>query len=56
MSATRIVLRYIGDFSPAVVAIEKPLRLKTKRAALMSVIVQELNARSKKLGLEVLEI
>jgi len=54
--AKRIVLRYIRDFSPAVVAIEKPLRMKTKRAALMSVIVQELHARSRELGLEVEEI
>ncbi len=51
--ARTIVLRYTRDHGPDIVAIEKPLRKTTKRAALVSVIVQELHARSRELGIQV---
>jgi len=54
--ARRIVLSYIEEFSPDVVGIERPLLVPTKRAALVSVIAQELHARSKDLGTRVIEI
>ncbi|MBP6965784.1 MAG: crossover junction endodeoxyribonuclease RuvC [Armatimonadetes bacterium] len=54
--ARRIVLSYIREYIPAIVGIEKPLLFPTKRAALVSVIVQELRARSHELGLGVLEL
>lgn len=54
--ARRIVLSYIEEFSPEVVCIEKPLLVPTKRAALVSVIAQELHARSRDLGTHVIEI
>lgn len=54
--ARRVVLSYVERFSPAVVAIEKPLLFPTKRAALVSVISEELQARSRDLGLVVREI
>ena len=54
--ARRIVLSYIHEYGPAVVAIEKPLLLATKRAALVSVITQELHARSREVGTRVVEI
>lgn len=54
--ARRVVLEYIQDFNPAVVGIEKPLLVPTKRAALVSVIAQELESRSREIGIRVLEI
>ena len=54
--ARRIVLAAIAAHAPQVVAIEEPLLLPTKRAALMSVIVQELRARTEELNLGVVEI
>lgn len=54
--ARRIVLSYIEEFSPEVVGIEKPLLMPTKRAALVSVIAQELHARSRDLGTRVVEL
>ncbi len=54
--ARRIVLRAIAEHGPQVVAIEAPLMLPTKRAAILSVIAQELHARAKELSLEVLEL
>lgn len=54
--ARRVVLGYIEDYAPSIVAIEKPLLLPTKRAALVSVIGQELHARSREVGMKVVEI
>ena len=54
--ARAIVRSYIDECHPNVVAIEKPLMKPTKRAALVSVIAQELRARSNELGLSVTEI
>ncbi len=54
--ARRVVLAAIETHAPQVVAIEKPLMLPTKRAALMSVIAQELHARAEELDLQVLEL
>ncbi len=54
--AKRIVLAEIERHSPDVVAIEEPLMLPTKRAAILSVIEQELRARAEELGLEVVEL
>lgn len=54
--ARRIVLSYVEEFSPAMIGIEKPLLLATKRAALVSVIAQELRERSREIGMRVLEI
>ena len=51
--ARQIVLSYIAEYSPELVAIEKPLRMSHKRASLLSVISDELTARSKDLGLSV---
>jgi Holliday junction resolvasome RuvABC endonuclease subunit len=54
--ARRIVLAAIEKHAPQVVAIEEPLMLPTKRAALMSVIVEELRGRAEELNLEVVEL
>ena len=54
--ARRIVLGYIAEHTPQVVAIEAPLMLPTKRAAILSVIAQELHGRARELNLEVREI
>jgi len=54
--ARRIVLAAIEKHSPQIVAIEEPLMLPTKRAALMSVIAQELRGRAEELNLEVVEM
>ena len=54
--ARRVVLGYVEDYNPSIVAIEKPLLFPTKRAALVSVIVQELHARSREVGMRVVEI
>jgi Holliday junction resolvasome RuvABC endonuclease subunit len=54
--AKHIVLSYIAEHSPSMVGIEQPLPLLTKRAALLSVIVQELHARSHELRISVVEL
>jgi Holliday junction resolvasome RuvABC endonuclease subunit len=54
--ARRVVLEYVERYTPDVVGIEKPLLVPTKRAALVSVIAQELDARSREAGMTVLEI
>ena len=54
--ARRIVLAVIETQAPDIVAIEEPLLLPTKRAALMSVIAQELRARAEELSLKVVEL
>lgn len=43
-------------FNPEIVAIEKPLRLSHKRAALLTTIVQELKERGKDLGIKVVQL
>ena len=50
------VLALIRQHGVQVVAIEEPLMLPTKRAARLSVIVEEMTARSADLGLTVREI
>jgi Holliday junction resolvasome RuvABC endonuclease subunit len=50
------VLASIRDHAPQIVAIEEPLLLPTKRAALVSAIAQELHERAKELGIRVVEI
>ncbi len=54
--ARSVVLKYVARHEPAVVAIERPLLLPTKRAALVSVITEELRGRSADLGIRVIEI
>jgi Holliday junction resolvasome RuvABC endonuclease subunit len=54
--ARRIVLAAVETHRPQVVAIEEPLLLPTKRAALMSVIAQELRARAEEVGLSVVAL
>lgn len=54
--ARRIVLGYVAEHTPQVVAIEAPLMLLTRRAAILSVIAQELRGRAKELNLKVMEI
>lgn len=54
--ARKVILSKIQQFSPKIVAIEKPLLLPTKRAALVSVIAQELDERSREVGRQVVEI
>lgn len=54
--ARRIVFGYVAQHAPQVVAIEEPLRLATRRAAILSVITQELRGRATELGLDVIEL
>jgi Holliday junction resolvasome RuvABC endonuclease subunit len=54
--ARRIVVTTIRRHQPEVVAIEAPLMIPTKRAALLSVIAQELRAQAKARRLEVVEL
>ena len=54
--ARRIILDYIQEHTPSIVGIEKPLLVPTKRAALVSVITQELHARAQEVGMRVVEI
>ena len=54
--ARRIVLAAIEEHGPDVVAIEKPYALPTRRAAILSVIEQELRGRAVDLGLRVVEM
>jgi Holliday junction resolvasome RuvABC endonuclease subunit len=50
------VLASIRDHAPEIVAIEEPLLLPTKRAALVSALAQELHERARELGIQVVEI
>src|SRR2546425_3736700 len=50
------VLASIRDHAPRIVAIEEPMLLPTKRAALVSAITQELHERARELGIRVVEI
>lgn len=54
--ARRIVLGYVAKHAPQVVAIEAPLMLPTRRAAILSTIAQELRGRARELNLEVAEL
>jgi Holliday junction resolvasome RuvABC endonuclease subunit len=54
--ARSVVLSYVTKHQPEIVAVERPLLVPTKRAALVSVIVEELRGRSKDLGLRVVEL
>jgi Holliday junction resolvasome RuvABC endonuclease subunit len=54
--ARRVVLGYIEQHGPQVVAIEAPYLIATKRGAVLSTLAQELHERSKELGLEVVEL
>jgi Holliday junction resolvasome RuvABC endonuclease subunit len=54
--ARRIVLAAIEKHQPQLVAIEEPLMVPTKRAAVLSVIAQELRGRAEEVGLEVVEL
>ena len=54
--ARRIVLATIEMHEPNIVAIEEPLMLPTKRAAVLSVIAQELRGRAEELDLKVVEL
>jgi Holliday junction resolvasome RuvABC endonuclease subunit len=54
--ARSVVFGYVDRFRPDVVGIEQPLLKPTKRAALVSVIAQELHERSRELGMGVVEI
>jgi Holliday junction resolvasome RuvABC endonuclease subunit len=54
--ARRITAAHIQRWGPNVVAIEAPLRLATNRAALLSVIAQELRAQAQSRRLRVVEI
>jgi Holliday junction resolvasome RuvABC endonuclease subunit len=54
--ARRVVLGYLERYVPGVVVIEAPLMLPTNRAAILSVIAQELRGRAREIGLEVLEL
>lgn len=53
--ARRVLLSYIEEFAPDLVVIEAPLRLPTQRAALMSVIGQELHEGARDLHIRVVE-
>ena len=46
----------IRDHRPTIVAIEEPLLIPSKRAALVSAIAQELHERARELGIRVVEI
>ncbi|MFH1680372.1 MAG: hypothetical protein ABIH26_06980, partial [Candidatus Eisenbacteria bacterium] len=54
--ARRLILGYVVEFRPNIVAMEEPLLRPTQRAALASVIAQELRARSRELRIETREI
>ena len=54
--ARRIVLATIEKFEPEIVAIEAPIMLPTKRAAVLSVIAQEVRGRAEELNLQVVEL
>lgn len=53
--ARRVVFRYIEQHGPAIVAIEAPYLIATKRAAVLTVLAQELQERARELGIDALE-
>ena len=53
--ARQAVLDLVRQFRVEVVAIEKPLRIATRRASLLAVIAEELKGRSRELALQVVE-
>jgi Holliday junction resolvasome RuvABC endonuclease subunit len=48
--AKGVLLKYVRDYAPGIVAIEQPLLLPTKTASLLSTIGQELVVRAAALG------
>src|SRR5947207_5352628 len=54
--ARKVVLGYIERHAPDIVAIEAPYLISSKRAAVLSTIAQELNARAKEIGVKVVEL
>ena len=50
------LLGNIRDYRPETVAIEEPLMIPSKRAALVSAIAQELHERARELGVRAVEI
>lgn len=54
--ARSTILSLVDDLSPTIVAIEKPLLYPTKRAALVSVISEELLARIRERRIRVIEL
>ena len=54
--AKQILLSYIAEHAPTLVGIEEPLPIATKRGAILSVIAQELHARSRELRISVVEL
>jgi crossover junction endodeoxyribonuclease RuvC len=54
--ARRHALASIRDHGPDIVAIEEPLLIPSKRAALVSAIAQEMHERARELGVRVVEI
>jgi Holliday junction resolvasome RuvABC endonuclease subunit len=54
--ARQVVLRYVQQYSPEIVAIEAPYLIATKRGAVLSTIAQELHARAREVGLQVHEL
>lgn len=54
--ARSIMLSLIEEFSPSIVAIEQPLLFASKRAALVTVIGEELMARARERRVRVVEI
>lgn len=54
--ARYVIVDYIKQHKPDVVAIERPLLKPTKRGALVTVVAQELRAHSRELGVRVVTI
>lgn len=54
--ARDVIVDYIKEHKPDVVAIERPLLKPTKRGALVTVVAQELRAHSRELGVRVVTI
>jgi Holliday junction resolvasome RuvABC endonuclease subunit len=54
--ARRVVFRYVEQYAPTIVAIERPYRISTERGAVLITLTRELHERAKELGLDVQEI
>jgi len=54
--ARAVIVDYVQKHAPDIVAIERPLLKPTKRAALVTVLAQELRARSREMGVRVVTI
>ncbi len=54
--AKSIILGYIADFAPTIIAIEQPLPIPTKRGAVLSVIEQEIAGRAAALHLRIVSL